>query len=110
MTCLFLTHWSERPVSIAQPSASYKSNTELHSKHEVLHLLEPGWHNRPAHLFHAGVHSGRGAKNLWSRYMTHLCPAVRSEEHTSELQSLMRNSYADFCLKKQKHKCEQKLI
>src|SRR3546814_6454038 len=23
----------------------------------------------------------------------------RSEEHTSELQSLMRNSYADFCLK-----------
>src|SRR3546814_1286553 len=24
----------------------------------------------------------------------------RSEEHTSELQSLMRSSYADFCLKK----------
>src|SRR3546814_7859103 len=28
--------------------------------------------------------------------------AVRSEEHTSELQSLMRISYAVFCLKKQK--------
>src|SRR3546814_5571483 len=28
---------------------------------------------------------------------------VRSEEHTSELQSLMRNSYAVFCLKKKKH-------
>src|SRR3546814_1512723 len=27
-------------------------------------------------------------------------PMSRSEEHTSELQSLMRNSYADFCLKK----------
>src|SRR3546814_8758108 len=27
-------------------------------------------------------------------------PAVRSEEHTSELQSLMRTSYAVFCLKK----------
>src|SRR3546814_6429728 len=26
---------------------------------------------------------------------------VRSDEHTSELQSLMRNSYAVFCLKKQ---------
>src|SRR3546814_4808058 len=26
----------------------------------------------------------------------------RSEEHTSELQSLMRNSYACFCLKKKK--------
>src|SRR3546814_7578089 len=28
----------------------------------------------------------------------------RSEEHTSELQSLMRISYAVFCLKKQKRK------
>src|SRR3546814_8993725 len=27
---------------------------------------------------------------------------LRSEEHTSELQSLMRNSYAVFCLKKKK--------
>src|SRR3546814_4641594 len=26
--------------------------------------------------------------------------SARSEEHTSELQSLMRTSYADFCLKK----------
>src|SRR3546814_3220202 len=32
----------------------------------------------------------------WLRY--------RSEEHTSELQSLMRISYAVFCLKKKKHK------
>src|SRR3546814_2774881 len=32
---------------------------------------------------------------------------VRSEEHTSELQSLMRISYAVFCLKKKKkRKCE----
>src|SRR3546814_6878260 len=30
------------------------------------------------------------------------CPARRSEEHTSELQSLMRISYAVFCLKKKK--------
>src|SRR3546814_8049032 len=28
--------------------------------------------------------------------------STRSEEHTSELPSLMRNSYADFCLKKNK--------
>src|SRR3546814_15341033 len=28
------------------------------------------------------------------------CRRGRSEEHTSELQSLMRNSYAVFCLKK----------
>src|SRR3546814_4670993 len=28
---------------------------------------------------------------------------LRSEEHTSELQSVMRISYADFCLKKKSH-------
>src|SRR3546814_3951905 len=31
-------------------------------------------------------------------------PMERSEEHTSELQSLMRISYAVFCLKKKKKK------
>src|SRR3546814_2992532 len=31
----------------------------------------------------------------------------RSEEHTSELQSLMRISYAVFCLKKKKHRKEE---
>src|SRR3546814_1839810 len=33
----------------------------------------------------------------------------RSEEHTSELQSLMRISYAVFCLKKKKKKSNRKL-
>src|SRR3546814_4712500 len=33
----------------------------------------------------------------------------RSEEHTSELQSLMRSSYAVFCLKKKKHKSNRHL-
>src|SRR3546814_5767463 len=33
-----------------------------------------------------------------------LLAIIRSEEHTSELQSLMRISYAVFCLKKKKHK------
>src|SRR3546814_3992309 len=32
---------------------------------------------------------------------------ARSEEHTSELQSLMRISYAVFCLKKKKYKHKQ---
>src|SRR3546814_2778906 len=32
------------------------------------------------------------------------CTTTRSEEHTSELQSLMRISYAVFCLKKKKKK------
>src|SRR3546814_6132757 len=34
-------------------------------------------------------------------------PDVRSEEHTSELQSLMRSSYAVFCLKKKNNNIKQ---
>src|SRR3546814_5020998 len=34
----------------------------------------------------------------------------RSEEHTSELQSLMRNSYAVFCLKKKNKHINQTII
>src|SRR3546814_9171641 len=41
------------------------------------------------------VNSARNMRNEPARYM-------RSEEHTSELQSLMRISYAVFCLKKKK--------
>src|SRR3546814_3344657 len=37
-------------------------------------------------------------------------PLARSEEHTSELQSLMRISYAVFCLKKKNTKKRHKTI
>src|SRR3546814_6977409 len=40
-------------------------------------------------------------RNLAER--TRLYVSARSEEHTSELQSLMRISYAVFCLKKKKN-------
>src|SRR3546814_3174056 len=36
-------------------------------------------------------------------------PPVRSEEHTSELQSLMRISYAVFCLKKKKKHSQKEI-
>src|SRR3546814_5747169 len=43
---------------------------------------------------------------LWIKLVLHevrlVVEAIRSEEHTSELQSLMRISYAVFCLKKKK--------
>src|SRR3546814_8733089 len=54
-----------------------------------------------------GLHEQRGAVGLPgnSRHPEGSAAqggALRSEEHTSELQSLMRNSYAVFCLKKKK--------
>src|SRR3546814_7631861 len=54
--------------------------------------MEPGW-----------VHLTDNFKRLAQYAPSHSVYTVRSEEHTSELQSLMRISYAVFCLKKKKH-------
>src|SRR3546814_10250173 len=43
---------------------------------------------------------GHGRQGHWRARFVHRC---RSEEHTSELQSLMRISYAVFCLTKKKY-------
>src|SRR3546814_2270916 len=48
--------------------------------------------------------STRQAHNTFNKPLRH-----RSEEHTSELQSLMRNSYAVFCLKKKKTKPQTRI-
>src|SRR3546814_3011206 len=47
----------------------------------------------------------RGAVLLWAAFFAIVgARGLRSEEHTSELQSLMRISYAVFCLKKKNNK------
>src|SRR3546814_8217852 len=43
-----------------------------------------------------------GGAATYPRICSRVLPMRRSEEHTSELQSLMRISYAVFCLKKKK--------
>src|SRR3546814_7946528 len=52
----------------------------------------------PAQGLLLGGQHGRGVLSFGPRRA-----ASRSEEHTSELQSLMRISYAVFCLKKKKN-------
>src|SRR3546814_4903479 len=47
--------------------------------------------------------SQRERKKWTVKPPTSSAAATRSEEHTSELQSLMRTSYAVFCLKKKKN-------
>src|SRR3546814_1110411 len=64
----------------------------LHAPDTIL-ALEPGANVEQAVARHSEV--GQPAEER-----TRLCPEGRSEEHTSELQSLMRISYAVFCLKK----------
>src|SRR3546814_4186570 len=52
--------------------------------------------------------SSRRARRLHRRRPGNRSGGVRSEEHTSELQSLMRISYAVFCLKKKNKKTTKK--
>src|SRR3546814_1087300 len=66
---------------------------EIHyTKHHQTYI-----NNLNAALEGAGLPSDEPVEALVARLDT-----LRSEEHTSELQSLMRISYAVFCLKKKK--------
>src|SRR3546814_3073806 len=59
--------------------------------------------------FHATGFSGIAPTTLRRSTGRMLRVRRRSEEHTSELQSLMRNSYAVFCLKKKKLHIQQRI-
>src|SRR3546814_15590000 len=70
-----------------------------------------GWRYRRAHD-HQEVLGGMKSGTDWTKvkqtrlsrwkFLGWTAGSARSEEHTSELQSLMRISYAVFCLKKKK--------
>src|SRR3546814_9819146 len=51
---------------------------------------------------HLDVAPRERAEAVWAAAEPQILAESRSEEHTSELQSLMRNSYAVFCLQKKK--------
>src|SRR3546814_3036809 len=65
--------------------------------------LEPRWECLRINMWCAAGSSGRNICLATRRSPSRRLPMAadfRSEEHTSELQSLMRISYAVFCLKK----------
>src|SRR3546814_6338495 len=62
----------------------------------------PPLSQKAVHLDH-----GRGQSVAIPPLETMARHSARSEEHTSELQSLMRTSYAGFCLKKKKKNKKQ---
>src|SRR3546814_7610344 len=66
---------------------------------EAVARLQVQVERRCRHLFAALVEQARALPGLVRRLVV---GEARSEEHTSELQSLMRISYAVFCLKKKK--------
>src|SRR3546814_8718421 len=62
---------------------------------------DPATHRATPVKRHARIADG-APKALWGRLQPRAFLPWRSEEHTSELQSLMRISYAVFCLKTKK--------
>src|SRR3546814_4424104 len=80
----------------------------FHKVFEVPFLLASQVHLIAKRARPALLEIGSPCKMLirWCRRAAHwaLRPGERSEEHTSELQSLMRISYAVFCLKKKNQK------
>src|SRR3546814_8845815 len=74
------------------------------SLHEALPISVPRVHGRPRSVtiprsFRRTAISRSALPSTKARYI-HRTVSARSEAHTSELQSLMRISYAVFCLKK----------
>src|SRR3546814_11473773 len=65
------------------------------------HVLAAPGRDEVRAVIRSGGHPGRRATTAVARRARRA--GSRSEEHTSELQSLMRISYAVFCLKKKKH-------
>src|SRR3546814_8108755 len=87
---------------IRRPPGSTRTDTLFPYTTLFRSCSTPGRHAR-----HWGRdHCGRAIRGADRHATAHRCAVgcdyARSEEHTSELQSLMRISYAVFCLKKKK--------
>src|SRR3546814_10249228 len=94
-----LSHEVEATYGRTAYSLGNKFHSSIHSWYKdeldtlgpvVTDSLSPLFNNRETFLY----------RKLFTE---HLVEVDRSEEHTSELQSLMRISYAVFCLKKKKN-------
>src|SRR3546814_4435563 len=74
--------------------------TPLDLKPETSTNITFGFVYAPNQSFRASLSAWRNEFNNKFEYLQLYQDQLRSEEHTSELQSLMRISYAVFCLKK----------
>src|SRR3546814_4722524 len=114
-----IRHWAlQEPLGLINPRAIHKGRPlGLRKLHRDL-AGEPALHIELRIIKHRLGRSRIGEQFPRWRHdlMEAGCPrlpasprlAGRSEEHTSELQSLMRNSYAVFCLKKKKTETKEK--
>src|SRR3546814_4218642 len=105
---------STRTDTLFPYTTLFRSAAQAHYHRPLRHvddaLLADDRVNRVDHLAVARLELVVGNGVLLQRADHRDVVAVRSEEHTSELQSLMRISYAVFCLKKKKQKQKNKKI
>src|SRR3546814_2499268 len=100
-----------RPPRSTRTDTLFPYTTLFRSQEQRVVEHEVGGRHREQHPGHAaddeGQHEGDRPHHRQlepDAAAVHGEQPVRSEEHTSELQSLMRISYAVFCLKKKKNK------
>src|SRR3546814_1031342 len=84
------------------PPKQYRRQHEQKPEHRARPFAHSRKHRRRQRRRHLGV--DHAFLEIRQRRLQPPHRADRSEEHTSELQSLMRISYAVFCLKKKKKK------
>src|SRR3546814_3148145 len=86
----------------AEPAAFPGQATSDGARLQAARGRRPAWHRVPDRRTPAQGPSGLRQHSRQRVLGAGGVGAARSEEHTSELQSLMRSSYAVFCLKKKK--------
>src|SRR3546814_2224481 len=83
------SYWGDREAGLIADTLYVRGDTPVHSAlHEACHWLCADATRRQS------LHTNAGGEDVEEHAV------CRSEEHTPELQSLMRISYAFFCLKK----------
>src|SRR3546814_3675238 len=96
-----------RNVAAAAAAAGHRARPRAGARTGAADRLRRAPAQQPAGNAVPGARLGRAparARGLVAALDGRRLRRVRSEEHTSELQSLMRISYAVFCLKKKKQK------
>src|SRR3546814_2610920 len=101
-----LKHGIDRLAARAQLASNpFRQLRAIHPLHAVISKMDQDLRTIPSCCPTGKVITGYLA-SLDTELLGQIREAIgrRSEEHTSELQSLMRSSHAVFCLKKKKHR------
>src|SRR3546814_4470188 len=92
-----------RPLRRAEEIIDFHRRLRLDQEVGRVHLHIAIVEAVPRPAFNADVRETQHPRKQRGRFPEMTNRALRSEEHTSELQSIMRISYAVFCLKKKNH-------